>query len=402
MNRKCAYSRFTTQIGKYWTTRHHLATITSMLATIVFLIVLSVLILIHEAGHYLAARLFKVKADEFGYGLPPRLIGFVKDHGKWKRVPSSDKTEYKNTIWSLNWLPIGGFVKIKGEQGEHEHDADSFHVKPIWQRFIIIAAGVIMNWVLAAFLLSIGLMIGMPAMLEDIPKGAIINEHQVTIVDVVKDGPAEKAGFESMDVVKKVNAVEPKSSEELRTMIGNLGTDEGTLTVERNGEEKVISVKPQYMESIGKTGIGVALADTGIIKYPVHLAVVNGITLTGAYTRSVFMTFVDLFRDLFRGGGETVEQVSGPVGIAVLAGKVAERGVMQVIQFAAILSINLAVLNFLPIPALDGGRAVFLILEAIRRKPVKRHVEAIIHNIAFLILIVLIVLISIRDVSRFF
>jgi regulator of sigma E protease len=156
------------------------------------------------------------------------------------------------------------------------------------------------------------------------------------------------------------------------------------------------------LDSIGKTGIGVALADTGVIKYPFHLAIANGAILTGAYTKSVFMTFVNLFGDLFHGGGETVKQVSGPVGIAVLAGKVAERGIMQVIQFGAILSINLAVLNFLPIPALDGGRAVFLILEAIRRKPVKRHIEAIIHNIAFLILIVLIVLISIRDVSRFF
>lgn len=387
---------------RIWTCVALPATISSMLALIVFLIVLSVLILIHEAGHYLASRMFGVKADEFGYGLPPRLIGIVKDHGKWKIVKSSDKNEYKNTIWSLNWLPIGGFVKIKGEQGDHEHDPDSFHVKPIWQRFIIIAAGVVMNWLLAAVLLSFGLMIGMPAMLEDIPKGAIINDHQVTIIDVIDGSPADKAGVESMDIVKKINDAEPKTAESLRAMIGSLGTDQGSLTVVRDGQEKTIQVTPQYMQEIGKPGIGVSLADTGVIKYPFHLAVVNGVVLTGAYTKSVFMTFVNLFADLFRGGGETVKQVSGPVGIAVLAGKVAERGVMQVIQFAAILSINLAVLNFLPIPALDGGRAVFLILEAIRRKPVKRHVEAIIHNIAFLILIVLIILISIRDVSRFF
>jgi regulator of sigma E protease len=373
-----------------------------MLAIISFLIVLSVLILIHEAGHYFAARIFKVKAEEFGYGLPPRIFGFVKERGKWKFVKASDKNEYTNTIWSLNWLPIGGFVRIKGEQGDHETDPDSFHTKPVWKRFVIIAAGVVMNWVLAVCLFSIGLMIGMPAMLQDIPKGAIINEHEVTIVDIVNNSPADEAGFESMDIVKKVNALEITSSEQLSSTIGNLGTDEGTLTIVRDGVEKVMTIKPKFMNTIGKTGIGVSLADTGVIRYPVHLALVNGVILTGEYTQSVFMTFVNLFSDLFHGGGETVDQVSGPVGIAVLAGKVAERGFMQVIQFAAILSINLAVLNFLPIPALDGGRAVFLILEAIRRKPIKRYVEAIIHNIAFIILIILVILISIRDVSRFF
>lgn len=373
-----------------------------MLAIISFLVVLSVLILFHEAGHYLASRIFGVKADEFGYGLPPRIVGFVKDRGKWKRVKSSDRTEYKNTIWSINWLPIGGFVKIKGEQGEHEHDADSFHVKPIWQRFIIIAAGVIMNWLLALCLLSVGLMIGMPAILDDIPKGAIINNHQITIVDVVAKSPAEKAGIQSMDIVKKINDLQPSSAEALRSAIGSLGTDQGTLTIERNHQDQVIKVKPEYLQDLGKTGLGVAIADTGNIRYPIHLAIWNGVILTGVYTNQVFMTFVHLFSDIFHGGGETVKQVSGPVGIAVLAGKVAEQGIMQVIQFAAILSINLAVLNFLPIPALDGGRAVFLILEAIRRKPVRRHVEALIHNIAFLILIALIVLITARDVSRFF
>jgi regulator of sigma E protease len=374
-----------------------------MLAIVSFLIVLSVLILIHEAGHYLTARLFKVKAEEFGYGLPPRIFGFVKDRGKWKFVKSSDREEYTHTIWSLNWLPIGGFVKIKGEQGDHEHDHDSFHAKPVWQRFVIISAGVVMNWVLAVVLFSVGLMIGMPAMLQDIPKGAIVNEHEVTIVDVVKGSPAEESGFESMDIVLKVNDLEITSAEQLRMAIGNLSTDEGTLTIVRKDEgEKVISVKPEYMEEMSKTGIGVSLADTGVIRYPVHLALVNGVVLTASYTQSVFMTFVDLFKDLFTGGRETVDQVSGPVGIAVLAGKVAERGIMQIIQFSAILSINLAVLNFLPIPALDGGRGVFLLLEAIRRKPVKRHIEALIHNVAFLALIILVVLITVRDVSRFF
>lgn len=372
-----------------------------MTAAIAFLVVLSVLILIHEAGHYFVARIFKVKAEEFGYGLPPRAIGFVKDGKKWKRVKGGDKKEYSRTIWSLNWLPIGGFVRLKGEQGDGPDGSDSFQNKPVWQRFCIIAAGVVMNWVLAAVLLSIGLMIGVPAMLDDMPKGAVVSKHEVTIIETVKDGAADRAGIEAMDVLVRVADAMPASVSEAREMIGS-HAEPFDVTVRRGDKESVIRLEPVYLKELDRPGIGVALVDTGTVRYPIHLAIVNGVRLTGAYTKSVVLTFGNLFADLFRGGGETSNAVSGPVGIAVMAGQVAERGMLQLMQFAAILSINLAVLNFLPIPALDGGRAVFLILEAIRRKPVKRNVEAVIHNVAFLVLIALIILISVRDVWRMF
>ena len=373
-----------------------------MLAVISFLIVLSVLILIHEAGHYFAARLFKIKADEFGYGLPPRIIGVVKENGKWKRVKSRDQQSYKNTIWSINWLPIGGFVRIKGEQGDTPDDPDAFHTKPIWQRFIVIAAGVIMNWVLAAVLLSIGLMIGIPAMLGDEPAGAIVTNHEVSIVETLKDGIADKAGIEAMDAIVRVGEVTPMNVEDVQKAIESHGEESFDILVRRGEEEITVTVTPKYLEEIGKPGIGVSLMDTGTVRFPPHLAIVHGIGLTWDYTVMMIQTFGDLFKDLFTGGGETVDQVSGPIGIAVFTGKVAEQGILQLIQFSAILSINLAVLNFLPFPALDGGRAIFLILEAIRRKPVKRDVEAVIHNIAFLILIGLVILVSIRDIGRFF
>lgn len=377
-------------------------TIPVMLAVIAFLVVLSVLILIHEAGHYFAARMFGVKADEFGYGLPPRVIGFVKDGKKWKRVKAKDRTEYKNTIWSLNWLPIGGFVRIKGEGGEATTDEDSFQSKPIWQRFLIIAAGVIMNWVLAAVLLSFGFMIGIPAVMDDLPAGATVKQREVTIMDTVNGGGAAEAGIEPLDAIVRIGEDEPKTIGAVQESIVAHEGQETDVTVRRGQEEMTFTVTPAFMESIGKPGIGVALVDTGIVSYPPHLAVVNGVVLTGAYTKSIVLTFYDLFRDLLHGGGETVESVSGPVGIAVLTGRMAQRGILQLLQFTAILSINLAVLNFLPIPALDGGRAIFLIVEAIRRKPVNRRLEALIHNIAFLILIALVVLISVRDVGKFF
>jgi len=375
---------------------------TVMFAILTFLIVLSVLVLVHEAGHFFAARFFGVKADEFGYGLPPRVFGFVKENGKWKRIGARDHKRYKNTIWSLNWLPIGGFVKIKGEQGEGEFDHDSFHVKPIWQRIIILAAGVGMNWVLAAILLSIALMIGVPAMADDLPEGAVVHKREVTIGEVLKGSGADKAGIQPFDVLVSVEGEKTISLERTQELIANQGTEPTDVVIKRGNEEMDLVVVPEQIEELGRPGFGVALFDTGIVSYPPGLAIKNGVVLTGLYTKAVVLTFLDLFRDLFNGGGDTVDQVSGPVGIAIMTGRVAEQGFSHLLQFMAILSVNLAVLNFLPIPALDGGRVMFLVVEALRRKPVNRKVEAIIHNIAFLILVALIILVTVHDIGRYF
>lgn len=373
-----------------------------MTAVIAFLIVLSVLILIHEAGHYFAARIFGVKADEFGYGLPPRIFGFVKDGKKWKYVKAKDRTEYKHTVWSLNWLPIGGFVRLKGEQGDGPMDHDSFQSKPVWKRFIIIAAGVVMNWVLAAVLLSFGLMLGIPAMIGDIPPGATIRNQEVTIIETLEGGVADQIGLEPLDTIVRIGDTEPESVEHVQSLIEEAGTRQIAVAIRRGNEEKVYIATPAYVEEIGKTGLGISLVNTGNVSYPAHLALWHGVRLTGEYTVSIVVTFGRLFKELFNGGGEMTKSVSGPIGIAVMTGRIAEQSVLQLIQFSAILSINLAVLNFLPIPALDGGRAVFLIIEGIRRKPINRNIEALVHNIAFILLIALVVLISVRDVGKFF
>lgn len=373
-----------------------------MLAVVSFLIVLSILVLIHEAGHFIAARMFGVKADEFGYGLPPRLIGFVKEKGKWIKVGPRNQREYKNTIWSINWLPLGGFVRIKGEGGEAEHDADSFHTKAIWKRIVILAAGVGMNWILAAVLLSIGLMIGVPSVTDELPDGAVVHKREVTIVDVLPGSAADKAGIQSLDIVIDIQGEPAVTLEQTRELIFNRDMQPTLVTVRRGNEVKEFTVTPEYIKEIDRPGMGIAMFDTGIVSYPPHLAIKNGIILTGLYTKAIVLTFIDLIRDLINGDHEMAQQVSGPVGIAVLTGRVAEQGMAQLMQFTAILSVNLAVLNFLPIPALDGGRVGFLLVEALRRKPVNRRTEAIIHNVAFLILVALIILITIQDIGRYF
>ncbi|MBU1349041.1 site-2 protease family protein [Patescibacteria group bacterium] len=363
-----------------------------------FFIILSVLVLIHELGHFAAARFFKVKAEEFGYGFPPRLIGFVREKGRWKRVGPKDRGTYRNTIWSLNWLPIGGFVRIKGEQAGDADDSDSFHAKAIWKRVIIIAAGVTMNWVLAFVLFVAVFMAGTDAVLEDLPAGAHISGASVRVTQVLRGAPAEIAGIETNDVVLEVDGIAPATWDAARDLIGERRGTTFPIRVQRDGVEKDVTVTPAFVASLDRVAIGVGLADVGHVSFgPLNAMKASAAVVVG-YTKATVLAFWELGRDLVV--RRTVSQdVSGPVGIAVMTGQFAEQGFVALLQFAGILSINLAVINFLPIPALDGGRVVFLVVEKLRRKPMSRHLEAAIHNIAFLILIGLILLITVRDLA---
>ena len=220
------------------------------------------------------------------------------------------------------------------------------------------------------------------------------------IVDVLPGSAAEKAGIQSMDAVLEIGGQTPANVQAVQDAISGRESSPVDLLLSRNGREVAITARPEYVEAIKKYGLGVSLAEIGNVSFPPHLAVWHGVGLTVDYTEATAVGFYDLFRDLFRGGGETVQSVSGPVGIAVITGKFAKQGMLSLIQFAAILSINLAILNFLPIPALDGGRAIFLIYEGIFRKPINRNIEAIAHNVAFIVLIALVLLVTVRDVWR--
>ncbi|MBU1033082.1 MAG: M50 family metallopeptidase [Patescibacteria group bacterium] len=369
------------------------------MAVIYFLIVLSVLVLIHEVGHFAAARLFGVKADEFGYGFPPRLLGFVKEKGKWKRVGRKDDGPYKNTIWSLNWLPLGGFVRIKGEQADGQDDPDSLNSKAIWKRMVILAAGVGMNWILAIVLFSTVFMIGTNVVLEDLPESARISERSVRITQIMAESPAYKVGLEPNDIVLSIDGVEPTSYKHGRDLIAERGEATFLVRIERDGVAQDIDVTPAYVKELDRVALGVGLAEVGHVSFPPLSAISVGVQITYGYTKAIVITFAEIFRDLATRQSVT-QNIAGPVGIAVMTGQIAQQGIVPLLQFAAILSINLAVLNFLPIPALDGGRVVFLLVEKIRRRAMSRNLEAAIHNIAFLILIALILLVTARDIGR--
>ncbi len=367
---------------------------------IIFIIVLSVLVLIHELGHFLAARAFGVKALEFGLGFPPRAIGMVKEKGKWKKVSSRDQTEYKRTIWSINWLPFGGFVKLKGEEADGENDKDSLIAKPIWQRLIVMAAGVSMNWILAVVLFSVVFMLGVPTALEDLPAGATVTDKSIVITTVLAGSPAEEAGLKMGDQVLKLDDTVVQNESKLREMIKDEGDRTFKITAKTFEGEKVFELHPRLIDELGYYGIGVGLADAGTVKLGPLQAISQSVVVTAFMTKEVVFAFGGLFKDLIV-ERKVTQDLSGPVGIAIMTGQAARQGIVVLLQFAAILSINLAVINFLPIPALDGGRAVFLAIEKIRRRPLSRKLEVGMNNIVFILLIALIILITARDLFRY-
>jgi regulator of sigma E protease len=357
-----------------------------MFAVFIFLVVLSVLVLVHEFGHYIAARLCGVKAEEFGYGFPPRITG-------WKKW---------GTLWSINWLPLGGFVRLKGEQGEDGHDPDSFLSKNAFQRLFILSAGVLMNWLLAITIFSAGFMVGVPAQTEGLPASAIVTEKEVQVSEILRGSAAERAGLQVGDFLVAVDGNLTATVNEAKNALAAAADQQRVLTlnVKRDNQTLTLSATPQYVEDLGRAGLGVALNDTGIVRFPIPQAIVQGIGVTYAYTKFIVLALAGLIRDLFV-ERQLSADVSGPVGIAVMSGQIARQGAWPLLSFMGILSINLAVINFLPIPALDGGRAFFILIESLRRKRNNPRFEAALHQIGFITLLVLILLVTIRDLSHF-
>ncbi|MCC6563559.1 site-2 protease family protein [Candidatus Uhrbacteria bacterium] len=372
-----------------------------MLSVLIFLLILSALVLFHELGHYVLARLFGVKADEFGFGFPPRVLGFVNVNGKWKRVGRTDRTRYANTVWSLNWLPLGGFVRLKGEAGEDGKDPDSLLAKNGWQKFAILAAGVTMNWLFAAVVFSAGFMIGVPAVTEGLPPTAIVTDPRVQIMEVVPSSAAAKAGLKAGDEIVTVEGQRITDAATAQSLLLQHTTsgEEITLEIKRDGKMEALLAMPEYLAALDRPGLGVALADTATVRFPAWLAVGEGITMTARYTWMIISGFFGLIGSLFI--GKPSAELSGPVGIAVMTGGIVAQGKWAVAQFAAILSLNLAVINFLPIPALDGGRATFVLIEAIRRKKNNGRTEAMVHQIGFITLIIIVLLVTLQDLRRY-
>lgn len=369
-----------------------------MVTAIVFIIILGALIFVHELGHFMVARRNGVKADEFGFGFPPRVFGFFQDEKtkKYKFVWGGKEVKSKNTVYSINWIPLGGFVKIKGENGGEIEESDSFASKKAWPRIKILAAGVVMNFIFAWFLISWALWIGAPEAVEN--NNANLPGAKIQITEVKADSPASLAGIQIGDEILKADDQESfESVAEIQEYIGLRGGEEIILEMKRGNE--VIPVKLVPTKNEGKGIIGVGLAQTAIVSYPFLEAVWRGAVAVYDITMLILMALGGIILSLFAGNGVGAD-VSGPIGIAILTKQVATLGFVYILQFAALLSINLGIINALPIPALDGGRILFILIEKIKGSPISHKTEHMFHTIGFMLLILLMILVTLRDVVK--
>lgn len=379
--------------------------ITYMLTLLAFIIILGILVLAHELGHFLTARIFGARVHEFGFGFPPRVVGVYRDANNKRKIiwgKKFDSEQAPHTIYSLNAVPIGGFVKIKGENESELKDPDSFGAKSISHRALILSAGVIMNVILCIVLLSIGFGFGIPSVLDDevLTKASSIRNEQIQIVSVSKYSPAALSGLKIGDAILEIEGNTVNSVTQIQNITHQSLDQTLVLKINRGGHKLTIESTPQILAtSNNQPELGVGLVKTGIITYPWYLSIWEGTKATYHLVIDMFVALGQIFKSILSIGEMTIE-VAGPVGIAVLTDQMVNLGLIYVLQFAAILSLNLAIINILPIPALDGGRLLFLLIEKIRGKEVNARIENIVHTTGFALLMLLVIFITYKDLAR--
>lgn len=364
---------------------------------IIFIIVLGVLVFVHEFGHFIVARKSGMKVDEFGFGFPPRLFGFQKKDGKLRFIKGhKNPTDSDETVYSINWIPFGGFVKIMGENNEHEQDPRSFVNRPFWGRFATLVAGVTMNWILAVLLFAVAFMVGVTS--EVTPgdasfANAKITQKQVAISYIVPGEPAEKAGLVAGDIILSIDGKEFSSYEEVQQYVRANRGKVFEFKVKRISEEKNVSVASLENPSETQGPTGVALTNIATVKLPFFASLKLGFVKAVNMTKAIFVGLGSLFTSR-----EALNQVGGPIKIAQLTGQVAALGLVPLLHFTGLLSINLAILNIMPFPALDGGRLLFLIIEKLRGKKNNQKIEQYFNTFGFVFLLLLMVVVTIKDI----
>ena len=351
---------------------------------IIFIVALSILVLVHEWGHFVAARRTGVKVEEFGLGLPPRIWG--------KKIGE--------TIYSLNWLPIGGFCKLLGEDpnGEEKIDSknkkESFEYKKPWQKMLIVLGGVIMNLVLSVVIFSVVYTI----------LGVPVETDKVAIIGIAKNSPAEKVGLKEDEVIYKINNKSVKKTGELMDEIGKNKGKEVYLEVGNKDGSGLKSVNIEVRENPpeGEGSMGVAISNTEMEKvawYRIDKGIVAGFKEAYYWGKIIAGGVTKMIGGLVV--GRVPKDVSGPIGMYEATSAINKnQGILAVIHFFGIVSVNLAIVNVLPFPALDGGRIIFVIYEMITKKRANPRLETTINNVGMMILLGLILIITISDVSR--
>ncbi|MDZ4232030.1 MAG: M50 family metallopeptidase, partial [Candidatus Pacearchaeota archaeon] len=339
------------------------------------------LVALHELGHFFLARLFGVKVEEFGFGLPPRLFG--------KKIGE--------TIYSFNLLPLGAFVRMLGEERAVANER-SFSSKPVWQRSLIIVGGVAAFWIIASILLAF--LLGTSGIPASVPDTFNTQEARVMVLGVAADSPAQAAGIMPGDVILGFGdgAKVTRVSEVQEAVETSRGTSL-TLSLLRDGVEEAHSVQIREEAPSGQGLLGVSLARTTFLKYPWYEAPARGVLLSGQLTWEIVRGFAGVLSGIFSGAGAAGAQVMGPIGIVQLLSGSLQSGLSSFLYFLSLLSLYLALFNILPIPVVDGGRLLFLGIEALRKRPIPEAIEQRIHGVFFILLIALLIWASIQDIT---
>jgi regulator of sigma E protease len=363
---------------------------------LLFFVILFLLVLVHEFGHFIVAKKSGVRVDEFGIGFPPRLFGIKKG-----------ETEY-----TFNALPFGGFVKIFGENPDAESiegsdKSRSLVHKSRWKQSAILVAGVVFNIIFAWMLFVVGFTIGLPTSIseDDLSR---VTAPKLFVGAILPNSPAEMAGLERGDILLSVTSSRemiegsPLLPDAVSNFIGSVGGEEIIVKVDRGGEELMLEATPRQeiiSDEPSRFAIGISMDLAGILKLPLHEAIKDG-TLT-TYNMLVLVTKnIALFvKDAFFLRAD-LSEVAGPVGIAGLVGEASALGFTYLLTFTAFISLHLAVINMIPFPALDGGRLLIVIIEGVIRRRIAPVWVNGVNTVGFVLLLVLMAVVTYNDIAR--
>ncbi len=364
------------------------------MSILIFIVVIVALIIVHELGHFIVAKWSGMRVDEFGLGYPPRAMIIGEKNG---------------TLYTLNWLPFGGFVKIFGENSEQEAVADSrsFTSRPRIQQALVLVAGVAMNLLFAYVLITGALIAGTPRALSE-SEVATAKNVELAVANVLSGSPAALAGVVPGDIILSsedghylYDGTDP--AEFTKFVANGAGNTTIALSVRHaSGEEELLFARPVagvIASDKSRPALGVEVATIGVVPISFGSAIVEGARLTWGATVLTAQGLWHFFYGVFTFSAD-LSQVAGPVGIAGAVGSASMQGFGYLFSIMAIISINLALINLIPIPALDGGRLLFVIIESIIRRPIKASVAQAVNGVGFVFLILLMLVVTANDIFK--
>jgi len=353
-----------------------------IVSIIYFILILGLIVLVHEFGHFIFAKMFKVHVYEFSIGMGPLVWSTKKIQEKRKK----EKKKVSETQYSIRAIPIGGYVQLAGEGLEEDKDVKKEHLlqhKPAWQRFLIMFFGAGNNFILALLTLFIfGLIYGCPNLTTIVPK-------------VIEDSPVYMAGMQDGDKIISINNKTTKTFDDMQLYLALAGDNETTFEVLRNNKKYKYEVTPLTGDAQKEAGYSFGIQFNNKLEKGFFKSIKYAFNKFYSIARQVFITIKELII-----GGVSLKQMSGPVGIYTAVDQTRNAGFASVLNLLALLSLNVGIMNLIPFPAFDGGRILFVIIEKIKGKPVKPETENLIHNIGFYLLLALMIYITINDILR--